>query len=70
MKPQNDQSLTIQEQYLCKHKRHHRQVSFLRFFLLGIFLLLWEISADFGWIDSFFFFQSSQSRAVSVGIMD
>ena len=55
MRPQIKQPLTVQEQYLRKHKSHHRQVSFLRFFLLGIFLLLWEVSADLDWIDSFFF---------------
>lgn len=54
MRPQTKQPLTVQEQYLRKHKSHHRQVSFLRFFLLGIFLLLWEVSADLDWIDSFF----------------
>ena len=53
MRPQIKQPLTVQEQYLRKHKSHHRQVSFLRFFLLGIFLLLWEVSADLDWIDSF-----------------
>ena len=56
------QPLTVQEQYLRKHKSHHRQVSFLRFFLLGIFLLLWEVSADLDWIDSFFF--SSPHRVI------
>ena len=55
-------ALTVQEQYLRKHKSHHRQVSFLRFFLLGIFLLLWEVSADLDWIDSFFF--SSPHRVI------
>jgi len=59
---QNDHPLTIQEQYLRKHKNHHRQVAFLRIFLLGIFLILWEISADAYWIDSFFF--SSPRRVV------
>ena len=49
MRPQIKQPLTVQEQYLRKHKSHHRQVSFLRFFLLGIFLLLWEVSADLDW---------------------
>ena len=34
MKKQNDQIMTVQEQYLKKHRNHHRQVSFLRFFLL------------------------------------
>ena len=62
MRPQTKQPLTVQEQYLRKHKSHHRQVSFLRFFLLGIFLLLWEVSADLGWIDSFFF--SSPHRVI------
>ncbi|MFR2147933.1 MAG: ABC transporter permease [Waltera sp.] len=65
MKPknvQNDHPLTVQEQYLRKHKNHHRQVAFLRIFLLGIFLILWEISADAYWIDSFFF--SSPRRVV------
>ena len=52
----------VQEQYLRKHKNHHRQVAFLRIFLLGIFLILWEISADAYWIDSFFF--SSPRRVV------
>ena len=45
MKPknvQNNQLLTVQEQYLRKHKNHHRQVAFLRIFLLGIFLILWK----------------------------
>ncbi len=55
------QPLTVQEQYLRKHKSHHRQVSFLRFFLLGIFLLLWEVSADLDWIDSFFFSSPTES---------
>lgn len=62
MRPQIKQPLTVQEQYLRKHKSHHRQVSFLRFFLLGIFLLLWEVSADLDWIDSFFF--SSPHRVI------
>ena len=62
MRPQTKQPLTVQEQYLRKHKSHHRQVSFLRFFLLGIFLLLWEVSADLDWIDSFFF--SSPHRVI------
>lgn len=65
MKPknvQNNQLLTVQEQYLRKHKNHHRQVAFLRIFLLGVFLLLWEVSADYRWIDSFFF--SSPHRVV------
>ena len=72
MKPknvQNNQLLTVQEQYLRKHKNHHRQVAFLRIFLLGVFLLLWEVSADYRWIDSFFF-SSPHSRPVSDTAVD
>lgn len=73
MKPknvQNDHPLTIQEQYLRKHKNHHRQVAFLRIFLLGIFLILWEISADAYWIDTVSFFQPTQSRPMSDTVVD
>ncbi|MCM1044424.1 MAG: ABC transporter permease [Candidatus Gastranaerophilales bacterium] len=54
--------LTNQEQYVKRHRRHHRQIACLRGLLFLCFLLLWEISADKGWIDSFFF--SSPSRVV------
>ena len=37
MRPQTKQPLTVQEQYLRKHKSHHRQVAFLRIFLLESF---------------------------------
>lgn len=54
--------LSAQELYIEGHRRQHRQVSYARFFLLAAFLLLWECSADLGWIDSFFF--SSPSRVL------
>ncbi|MDR0948048.1 MAG: ABC transporter permease [Lachnospiraceae bacterium] len=47
--------LTKQEEFLKKHKRHRVEVTFLRFFVFAAFLTLWELSATFGWIDSFFF---------------
>lgn len=55
-------AMTNQEKYIKKHKRHHRQVSYARVFILAAFLVLWEISANSGWIDSFFF--SSPSRII------
>ena len=62
MKHQNNSDMTIPEQYIHRHHCHHMQISFLRFFLSGIFLILWEVSADLGWIDSFFF--SSPHRVI------
>lgn len=53
-------TLTRQEQFMLRHKRHHHQITFFRALLFVSFLALWEISADLGWIDSFFF--SSPSR--------
>ena len=53
-------NLTRQEEFMRRHRRHHHQVTLLRTLLLILFLALWEISADRGWIDSFFF--SSPSR--------
>lgn len=46
--------------YLDKLNRHKRNVRFLRFALIILFLILWEIAARRGWIDAFIF--SSPSR--------
>lgn len=43
-------------------KKKRRTVIFMRLFLFLFFLALWEIAADFGWIDSFIF--SSPSRVM------
>lgn len=56
--------LTTQEQFMRKHRKHHLQITSWRFLLLILFLILWEVSADLGWIDSFFF--SSPSRVVKL----
>lgn len=56
------QELTTQEQFIKGHEKHHRQIISYRFLLLFAFLILWEISANTGLIDSFFF--SSPSRVV------
>lgn len=60
----NNKELTTQELYVKSHIKHHRQVTSYRFILLVLFLLVWEVSADLGWIDSFFF--SSPSRVVTL----
>ncbi len=61
MKTKN-QELTAQEKFVRRHKRHRKQITSCRFLLLVFFLVFWEISADTGLIDSFFF--SSPSRVV------
>ena len=52
--------LTKQEQFVKNHRRHHHQISTMRIMIFVLFLVLWEISAYLGWIDSFFF--ASPSR--------
>lgn len=61
MKERND-TLSLQEQFIRKHKIHKRQMTVCRIFILVFFLAIWEISADLGWIDAFFF--SSPSRII------
>ncbi len=58
----NNNSLSKQEQFMKTHKRHHRQIASFRLLLFLFFLVLWEVSADLEWIDSFFF--SSPSRVI------
>lgn len=53
-------SLTMQEAFVKEHRKNHHLITSWRLILFIGFLLLWEISADKGWIDSFFF--SSPSR--------
>lgn len=51
-----------QAEFIRAHRRHHHQVAVLRLLLFFCFLILWEVSADLKWIDSFFF--SSPSRVI------
>lgn len=51
-----------QKNYIKMQKKKRRTVIFMRLFLFLFFLTLWEIAADFGWIDSFIF--SSPSRVM------
>ena len=48
-------NLTIQEQYIKEHKKHHRLIMLARLAILIVFLFVWELASGFGLIDSFFF---------------
>ena len=52
--------MTLQEQFIKQHKRYHKMISLARFLIIAVFLLVWETSANTGFIDPFFF--SSPSR--------
>lgn len=52
--------LTRQEEFIRKHRRHHHEITSWRTIIFVLFLVLWEVSANLKWIDSFFF--SSPSR--------
>lgn len=62
----NKKDLTTQEQFMRNHQRHHHQISIFRTLILAVFLVAWEISANLGYIDSFFF--SSPSRILTLFI--
>ena len=49
-----------QQQYIRHQKREKKLVLFLRIFILLLFLVLWEISARTGLIDSFIFSSPSE----------
>lgn len=51
----NKKELTKQEEFVREHRREHHRISSCRLLLFLLFLILWEVSADLGWIDSFFF---------------
>lgn len=44
-----------QRQFIRHHRRHHHFVTVMRFLVLLLFLFIWEASARFGMIDTFFF---------------
>jgi len=56
-------SPTTQELFIQKHKLHHHRIAILRFLFFFLFLCIWELSAETGLIDSFFF--SSPSRVLT-----
>lgn len=47
--------LSNQEKYERSHKRYHYMITLVRILILLMFLVLWEVSARKGYIDSFFF---------------
>lgn len=49
-----------QTQYLLRHKHEKQFITVMRILLFAAFLLLWEVSARLGWIDSFIFSSPSQ----------
>ncbi len=57
------QNLTKQEQYMKGVETYNKQIFSYRIFLLIAFLIIWEVSANIGLIDSFFF--SSPSRVLT-----
>ena len=48
-------NLTIQEQFIKEHKRHHRFVTIARLGIFISFLFIWELLARLNVIDTFFF---------------
>lgn len=61
-KKKSGAELTRQEQFVRQHRRHHHEIASWRTVIFVFFLILWEISANRKWIDSFFF--SSPSRVL------
>ena len=47
--------MTRQEQYILQHKKYHRSITISQIVLFITFLVVWEVTAFFGVIDSFFF---------------
>lgn len=49
------ENLTKQEAFMRQHYHHHNLIRFYRILFFVLFLVLWELAATNGWIDSFFF---------------
>ena len=59
----NKSNLSNQELFMKEHRNQHRQISSWRILLMVAFLIIWEVCANTGVIDSFFF--SSPSRVIA-----
>lgn len=57
-----------QQEFIAKEIRHRRQVVIVRFMLLVLLLALWELAADFGWINSFIFSSPSMIAKYLLGM--
>ena len=53
-----NRSSSEQALYIKKLQRHQKKVLFIQIFLLIFFILIWEISSEMGWINSFIFSSS------------
>ena len=51
-----------QKNYIRTVRRRRRTVQFMRLFLFLFFVILWEVAAEFSWIDSFIFSSPSADR--------
>lgn len=59
----NQKESPAQQLYMKKHRQHHHFITLMRFLVLFLFLLIWEMAARLKLIDTFFF--SSPSMVVS-----
>ena len=57
-----------QQEFIAKEIRHRRQVVIIRTMLLVLLLALWELAADFGWINSFIFSSPSMIAKCLLGM--
>ena len=57
-----------QQEFIAKEIRHRRQVVIVRLMLLVLLLALWELAADFGWINSFIFSSPSMIAKCLLGM--
>lgn len=48
-------TMTAQQLYIKQHHRHHHLITFLRFTVLFLFLISWEVFGRLEYIDTFFF---------------
>ncbi len=62
-KPVPEEMSPAQRLYIKKHRQHHHFITIMRFLVLFLFLLVWELAARFHLIDTFFF--SSPSLVAS-----
>ena len=60
---------TEQQTYLTKHRRHKRIVRISRVLILLAFLLIWELTARAGIIDSFIFSSPSKAASCAYGMI-
>lgn len=65
----NQTDSAAQQEYMRAHLKHHRFVRWARLLLLVFFLGTWELCADKGLIDSFFFSSPSRVAACFISML-